>query len=83
VPPPVPVPTAAPAPSSTRRVFEPGLGRSVDMPVYRRAEMAPGSRISGPALIAEDETTTFVTARFDAAIDGARSIVLSRKPVQS
>lgn len=80
VPPPVPPPTAAPAPRSTRRVFEPGLGRAVDVPVFLRAEMAPGARVSGPALIAEDETTTFVTARFDAVIDGARSIVLSRKP---
>jgi len=42
--------------------------------------MAPGARVPGPALVAEDETTTFVTARFDATIDGARSIVLLRKP---
>jgi N-methylhydantoinase A len=83
VPPPVPSPATAPAPRAMRRVFEPGLGRTIDMPIFLRAEMAPGARISGPALIAEDETTTFVTARFDAAIDGARSIVLSRKPVQS
>jgi N-methylhydantoinase A len=81
VPPPVPSPATAPAPRAMRRVFEPGLGRTIDMPIFLRAEMAPGARISGPALIAEDETTTFVTARFDAAIDGARSIVLSRKPV--
>jgi N-methylhydantoinase A len=41
--------------------------------------MTPGARIEGPALVAEDETTTFVTASFDAAIDGARNILLSRK----
>jgi len=52
----------------------------IPMPVYWRPDMAPGARISGPALITEDETTTFVTASFDAAVDGARSIVLLRKP---
>jgi N-methylhydantoinase A len=76
----VPAPAAAPAPRGTRQVFEPGLGRAVAVPVYWRPDMAPGARIAGPALVAEDETTTFVTASFDATIDGARSIVLSRKP---
>ncbi len=80
VPPPVPALAAAPPPRGARVVFEPGLGRSIEIPVYWRGDMAPGARIAGPALIAEDETTTFVTARFDAAIDGARSIVLARKP---
>ena len=78
--PPLPSPAAAPAPRGTRMVFEPNAGRSIEVPIYARADMAPGARISGPALIAEDETTTFLTARFDAAIDGARSIVLTRKP---
>jgi N-methylhydantoinase A len=75
----VPARAAAPAPRGTRQVFEPGLGRAVAVPVYWRPDMAPGARIAGPALVAEDETTTFVTASFDATIDGARSIVLSRK----
>jgi N-methylhydantoinase A len=75
-----PAPAAAPAPRGSRQVFEPGLGRAIAVPVYWRPDMAPGARIAGPALVAEDETTTFVTASFDATIDGARSIVLSRKP---
>jgi N-methylhydantoinase A len=79
-PPPVPAPAPAPPPRGRRHVFEPGLGRMIPMPVYWRPDMAPGARISGPALITEDETTTFVTASFDAAVDGARSIVLLRKP---
>jgi len=80
IPPPAPAPAPAPPPRGRRHVFEPGLGRMVPMPVYWRPDMAPGARITGPALITEDETTTFVTASFDAAIDGARSIVLLRKP---
>jgi N-methylhydantoinase A len=74
-----PHPATPPAPRGHRPVFEPGLGRIVDAPVYWRAEMQPGARIAGPALIAEDETTTFVTARFDAQIDGARNILLTRR----
>jgi N-methylhydantoinase A len=75
----IPQPTAAPQPRARREVFEPGLGRMLDVPIYWRADMTPGARIEGPALVAEDETTTFVTASFDAAIDGARNILLSRK----
>jgi N-methylhydantoinase A len=74
-----PAPAAAPAPSGRRAVFDPAAGRAVEIPVYRRADMAPGARIAGPALIAEDATTTFVSARFDAMIDAALSIVLARK----
>jgi N-methylhydantoinase A len=41
--------------------------------------MAPGAVITGPAVIAEDETSTFVSNSFDAYIDGAGSIVMERK----
>jgi N-methylhydantoinase A len=49
------------------------------VPVYWRPDLAPGVRISGPAVIAEDETTTFVTAAFDAAINTRGCIVLERR----
>jgi len=42
-------------------------------------ELAPGATIAGPAVIAEDETSTFVSTSFDAHIDGAGSIVMERK----
>ncbi len=51
----------------------------VDVPVYARADLAPGQRITGPALIAEPQTTTYVPARFDAEIDAAASIVLTAR----
>jgi N-methylhydantoinase A len=34
---------------------------------------------AGPAVIAEDETSTFVSTSFNAHIDGAGSIVMERK----
>ena len=49
-----------------------GAGEVIDVPVYRREHMAPGATIAGPAIIAEDETSTFVSASFDAHIDARR-----------
>jgi N-methylhydantoinase A len=71
--PPAPVRAAAraapPAPAGMRRVFDPLREAFIDMPVYRREALKPGAEIAGPALIAEAQTTTFVTARFSASID--------------
>lgn len=48
-------------------------------PVYHRQALKPGDRLEGPALVVETETTTFVSGRFDAVIDGAGCIVMQRK----
>jgi N-methylhydantoinase A len=56
-------------PQSRRPVFDPDRGEFIDTPVYWRAELAPGARIKGPAVIAEDETSTIVSPAFDAHID--------------
>ena len=45
----------------------------------RCTRFTPGQAIAGPVLIVEDETTTFVSARFDAWINGLGYIVLSAK----
>jgi hypothetical protein len=41
--------------------------------------MIAGSRINGPAAIVEDETSTLVTASFDAVIAPGGAIVLERR----
>jgi N-methylhydantoinase A len=69
----------APVPSGMRSFFDGRAGTSVDVPLYRREAMAPGATIAGPAVIAEDETSTFISASFDAHIDGAGCIVMDRK----
>ncbi|CAL77027.1 Hydantoin utilization protein A [Bradyrhizobium sp. ORS 278] len=65
--------------SGHRKFFDGRAGRFVDIPLYRREQMAPGAVIAGPAVIAEDETSTFISNSFDAHIDGAGSIVMERK----
>ena len=50
-------------------MFDPDTGEFIETPVYWRADLAPGARIRGPAVIAEDETSTVVSPDFDARID--------------
>ena len=54
--------------------------KTVQVPLYQRDQMLPGARVAGPAIIAEAETSTFISATFDAQIDQAGSIVMDRKP---
>jgi N-methylhydantoinase A len=61
------------------RLFDPETGSFMEVPVYWRPDLALGARLSGPAVIAEDETTTFVTAAFDGAVNAQGCIVLERR----
>ncbi len=60
---------AQPKPVARRLVFDPDGGEFIDTPVYWRADLAPGARINGPAVIAEDQTATVVSRNFEARID--------------
>jgi len=60
-------------------IFDGRIGASVPVNRYARASLEPGDRVEGPAIIVEDETTTYVTGSFDAWIDAAGSIVMDRK----
>jgi N-methylhydantoinase A len=71
--------TSAPKHKAKRKVYDAALGKMVDTPIYWRFDMAPGSRIKGPAIIAEDETSTIVGANFTARIDGLGYIMLEKK----
>jgi N-methylhydantoinase A len=66
-----------------RKFFDGRANNVVDVPLYRREQLPPGTTVSGPAVIAEDETSTFVAGSFEAHIDGAGSIVMERKEVRS
>jgi N-methylhydantoinase A len=70
---------SVPAPKSRRRVFDPASGEFLDVPIYWRPELAPGARITGPAIIAENDTSTVVSPVFDAQIDKFGYIELIRR----
>jgi N-methylhydantoinase A len=68
-----------PPPRAQRQVLDPGRGEFLDVPIYWRADLAPGAQIKGPAVIAEDETSTVVSPLFDACIDRFGYIELTRR----
>jgi N-methylhydantoinase A len=68
-----------PKPARHRRVLDPIDGEFRDVPIYYRRDLAPGAEISGPAVIVEDETSTVVSPRFDATIDGFGYIEMRRR----
>jgi N-methylhydantoinase A len=47
--------------------------------VFNRSDLTPGAALSGPALIVEAQTTTFVSADFSATVDGQGNIWLTRQ----
>ncbi len=65
-------------PPAIRPVLDPASGAVLQFGQFHRADLAPGDRIAGPALIVENETTTVVSPSFDARIDGRGYIVLTR-----
>ena len=60
------------------KLFDAALGKQVQAPVYWRFDLMPGTKLKGPAIIAEHETSTIVGSAFTARIDGFRNIVLER-----
>jgi N-methylhydantoinase A len=68
-----------PKPRSHRSVFDPQSGEFTDTPIYWRGDLAPGARIAGPAVIAENDTSTVVSPLFDANIDKFGYIELTRR----
>ncbi|MEX0956837.1 MAG: hydantoinase B/oxoprolinase family protein [Rhizobiaceae bacterium] len=65
-----------PAPGETRRFFAEGAWR--DASVYRRENLAPGLRLSGPALIIEQHQTIVVEPGWQAEITVKDHVLLRR-----
>lgn len=62
--------------AGTRPVYDPAQGRRIDIPVYERQSLDPEQTLTGPALVVEDETTTFVPPGFVARRSRLGSLVL-------
>jgi N-methylhydantoinase A len=76
---PLPERPTEPRPRSRWPVFDPDVGEFQEVAAYWRGDLAPGARISGPAVIAEDETSTVVSPLYDARIDRFGYIELIRR----
>jgi N-methylhydantoinase A len=75
----MPLKRATAKPRTQRPVIDTESGEFRDVPIYWRGDLAPGATLSGPAVIAEDETSTVVSAPFDAHVDEFGYIVLTRR----
>ena len=75
---PMPAVRPSPPPRESRRIYDAERGEASMCLVYSRTELTPGTGIAGPAIIAEDETSTFVPASFSAAINSFEYIVMER-----
>ncbi|MGB9141474.1 MAG: hydantoinase/oxoprolinase family protein [Aestuariivirga sp.] len=69
---------STPKPRSKRLIYDPALGKQLMAHVYWRFDMKPGATLKGPAIIAEDETSTIVGANFKAKINSLGYIILER-----
>ena len=67
-------------PVGEREIFDAARGESTGVPVYRRADLEAGAAFPGPALIVEDQTSTFVTEVFGARLAPGGNILLERRP---
>ncbi len=71
--------TATLSPTALRDVFDPATGTTLPTAIADRASLAPGQRLSGPAIIVERETSTVVTSPFDVVMQTDGSLLLIRK----
>ena len=73
----------APAPRGTQAIRDTVSTDVADWPVYDRASLRPGACIRGPAVVAEDETSTLIGAAWQAVLqlDGALMLALTATPL--
>lgn len=67
------------SPKALREVFDPASGTLLSSAIVERTTLSPGSRVLGPAVIVERETSTVVTSPFDAVMQSDGSLLLLRK----
>ena len=77
--PPTPPAGAAPQAAGQRALFDPQTGERRVIPLYWRFDLTPGTVIEGPAVIAEEETSTLVSAGFTATLNALGYIVMQRR----
>jgi N-methylhydantoinase A len=70
-----------PTPRSHRPVCFDAAEGYVDTPVYWRPDLAPGQRLTGPAIVEEFGSTVPLHPGFAARIDAQRNIIVTREEV--
>ncbi len=66
-----------------RQVFDAGIGTFVTASIIHRDEAQPGSFFNGPAVVVEDQTTTYVPSAFDGMFSPHGHLVLKQRDLRS
>ena len=74
-----PSPAAVGAAQGMRRIVDARLGRPISVPVFDRAALPVGAALKGPALIIEEDTSTYVSPSFDVEVDAGGALVLTAR----
>ena len=75
--------TAGPELKGSRLAYFDENGRYAPTDVYDRAALRPGTRIGGPAIIEETDTTIIVPPGAIARIDRHRNVITDLSPVDT
>ena len=62
-----------------RAVVDTASGEAVTAKVYDRARLAPGTTVTGPAVLVEKDTTTVVSPAFDATVHSLGHVVMTAR----
>lgn len=76
VAPQVPAQAPAPVPHTHREVWDPRLGARARTAVYRRESLVPGTVLTGPAIVEQLDTTTWVPSDTTCTADPNGNLVL-------
>lgn len=64
---------------SKRSAYCPKLKVMIDYPVYERIKLLPGDCFSGPALVLEAQTTTYLPGACEVRVDNRMNLVIDRR----
>lgn len=65
--------------SALRSAYCPRLKAMIEYPVYERSKLVPGNCFTGPALVLEAQTTTYVPSAFEVQVDKRMNLVIDRR----
>ena len=65
--------------AETRNVYDASAGAMVKYRIVQRANLHPADTFNGPAIIAEEETSTVVPSGFSVVVDAGGALVLTRQ----
>jgi N-methylhydantoinase A len=73
-------PLAAPEPGpsllGSRHARLWGMARAAPVPVHARSRLPPGARLTGPAILAQEDSTTLLPPGWTAAVQGSGALLL-------